>query len=200
MLFQSQANTLNPFLKMKLSPVSWIPQSHLLQLIMLQVTILSSLYCLIHCATNFFHNFTWVYECPYFVGVELLCSCLLREKLGKRNFLIWFDSLVFWWHSSLQFSCSVVSNSLWPHELQHARLSSPSPTPGVHPNPCPSTRWCHPTISSSVVPFSSCPQSFPASGSFQMTLKWCSLHKVAKVLELQLQHQSFQWTPRTDFL
>ena len=68
-----------------------------------------------------------------------------------------------------QFSHSVVSDSLWPHELQHARLPCPSPTPGVHPNPCPLSRWCHPTISSSVVPFSSCPQSFPASGSFPMS-------------------------------
>ena len=64
----------------------------------------------------------------------------------------------------VQFSCSVVSNSLRPHERQHARPSCPSPTPRVYPNPCPSSQWCHPTISSSVVPFSSCPQSFPASG------------------------------------
>ena len=67
---------------------------------------------------------------------------------------------------SVQFSCLVVSNSLWPHELQHTRPPCPSPTPRVHPNPCPQSQWCHPTISSSVVPFSSCPQSFPASGSF----------------------------------
>ena len=66
---------------------------------------------------------------------------------------------------SVQFSRSVASNSLWHHEFQHARLPCPSPTPGVHPNPCPLCWWCHPTISSSVVPFSSCPQSFPASGS-----------------------------------
>ena len=66
---------------------------------------------------------------------------------------------------SVQFSHSVVSDCLWPHDPQHVRLPYPSPTPGVHPNPCPSSRWCHPTISSSVVPFSSCPQSFPASGS-----------------------------------
>ena len=71
--------------------------------------------------------------------------------------------------SSVQFSCSVVSYSLWPHEPQHASPPCPSPTPGVHPNPCPSCWWCHPTISSSVVPFSSCPQSFPASGSFPMS-------------------------------
>ena len=70
---------------------------------------------------------------------------------------------------SVQFSCSVVSDSLRPHEPQHARPPCLSPTPGVHPNPCPSSQWCHPTISSSIIPFSSCPQSFPASGSFQMT-------------------------------
>ena len=68
----------------------------------------------------------------------------------------------------VQFSWSVVHDSLWPHELQHARPPWPSPTPGVHPNPCPLSRWCYPTVSSSVVPFSSCPLSIPASGSFQM--------------------------------
>ena len=68
-----------------------------------------------------------------------------------------------------QFSHSVVSNSLWPHELQHTRPPCPSSTPRVYSNPCPLSRWCHPTISSSVVPFSSCPQSFPASGYFLMS-------------------------------
>ena len=71
--------------------------------------------------------------------------------------------------TSVQFSRSVVSDSLWPHELQHARPPCPSPTPGVYSNSCPSSRWCHPAISSSVVPFSSCPQSLPASGSFPMS-------------------------------
>ena len=70
--------------------------------------------------------------------------------------------------SSVQFSRSVVSNTLWPHEPQHTKPPCPSPTAGVYPNPCPLSWWCHPTILSSVVPFSSCPQSFPASGSFQM--------------------------------
>ena len=68
-----------------------------------------------------------------------------------------------------QFSHSVVSDYLWPHEPQHARPPCPLPTPGVYSNSCPLSRWCHPTISSSVVPFSSCLQSFPASGSFQMS-------------------------------
>ena len=70
--------------------------------------------------------------------------------------------------SSVQFSLSVVSDSLRPHALQHTRPPCPSPTPGVYSNLCPLSQWWHPTISSSIVPFSSCPQSFPASGSFQM--------------------------------
>ena len=71
--------------------------------------------------------------------------------------------------SSVQFSRSVMSDSLWPHELQYARPPCTSPTTRVQPNPCPLSRWCHPTISSSIVPFSFCPQSLPASGSFQMS-------------------------------
>ena len=69
----------------------------------------------------------------------------------------------------LLFSCLVVSDSLWPHGLQHAGLPWPSPSPGVCSNSCPLSQWCYLTISSSVVPFSSCPQSFPASGSFPMS-------------------------------
>ena len=71
--------------------------------------------------------------------------------------------------SSVQFSRSVVSDSLRPHELQHARPPCPSPTPGVLSDSCPLSQWCHPAISSSVVPFSSCPQSLPASESFPMS-------------------------------
>ena len=71
--------------------------------------------------------------------------------------------------SSVQFSCSVMSDSLRLHEPQHTRPPCPSPPPGVHPNLCPLSWWCHPTISSFVVPFSSCLQSFPASGSFSMS-------------------------------
>ena len=74
------------------------------------------------------------------------------------------DSFLF----SLQFSCSVVSDSVWPHGL-HARLPCPSPTPGAYSNSCPLNRWCHPTISSSVIPFSPHLHSFPASGSFPMS-------------------------------
>ena len=96
-----------------------------------------------------------------------------------------------------QFSHSVMSDSLWPHGLQYARPSCPSPTPGAYSNTCPLSWWCHPTISSSVVPFSSCLKSVPHQGLF----KWvCSSHQVAKVLAFQLQHQSFKWVFRTDFL
>ena len=71
--------------------------------------------------------------------------------------------------SSVQFSHSVMSDSLQPHELQHTRPPCPSPAPRAYPDSCPLSRWCHPTISSSVFPFSSCPQSLPASGSFPMS-------------------------------
>ena len=100
-------------------------------------------------------------------------------------------TLTWWSFSSVQFSRSVVSNSLQLHEPQHARPPCPSPTPGVYSSQCPLSRWCHPTISSSVIPFSSCPQSFQMSQLFTLG---------AKVLEFQLPHQSFQWTPRTDLL
>ena len=101
---------------------------------------------------------------------------------------------------SVQFSRSVMSDSLWPHESQHARPPCPSPTPGVHPNPCPLSRWCHPTISFSVVPFSSCPQSFPASGYFQMSqlFTWGGQSigdsASASVLPMNTQGWSLGWT------
>ena len=92
-----------------------------------------------------------------------------------------------WQVCSLGGCCSVVFDSLWPHRLQHARLPCPSQSPGICSNSCPLNWRRHPTISSSVTPFS-CPQSFPASGSSQWV---SSSRQVAKVLELQLQHQSF---------
>ena len=97
--------------------------------------------------------------------------------------------------SSAQFSCSVLSDSLRPHESQHARPPCPSPPPGVHPNSCPLSQWCHPAILSSVIPFFSCPQSLSASESFPLSqlFAWGGQ-------SIQLQHHSFQWTPRTDLL
>ena len=101
--------------------------------------------------------------------------------------------------SSVQFSRSVVSDSLRPHESQQARPPCPSPTPGVHPNSCPSSRWCHPAISSSVVPFSSCPQSLPASWSFPASqlFTWGSksigVSALASVLPMNTQNWSPLW-------
>ena len=99
--------------------------------------------------------------------------------------------------SSVQFSCSVMSDSLRPHESQHARPPCPSQTPRVYLNPCPSNQWCHPTISSSVIPFSSCPQSLPASGSFPMSqlLAWGgqSIGVSASVSVLPMNTQD--WSP-----
>ena len=99
--------------------------------------------------------------------------------------------------SSVQFSHSVVSNSLLPHESQHARPPCPSPTPGVYSNSCPSSWSCHPAISSSVIPFSSCPQPLPASGSFPMNqlLAWggqsIGVSASASVLPMNAQ----DWSP-----
>ena len=99
--------------------------------------------------------------------------------------------------NSVQFSSSVVSSSLRSHGQQNVRFPCPSPAPRVYSNLCLFSRWCHPTISSSVIPFSSCLQSLPASGSVPII---SSSHQAAKVLEFQLQHQFFQWIFRTDFL
>ena len=117
-------------------------------------------------------------------------QCYLSEKVWKDKTTL---KEVF---SSVQ-SLSHVQLFVTP-EPQHTRPPCPSPTPRVHSNSRPLSRWCHPAISSSIVPFS-CPQSFPASG--KRWVKWVSSsHQVAKELEFQLQHQSFQWTPRTDLL
>ena len=102
-----------------------------------------------------------------------------------------FDIYVQEW--LLLFSHVWLSMTPWTVGCQ---ASHPSPSPGACSNSCPLSQWCHPTISSSVSPFSSCHQSFPASGSFSVS----SLHQMAKVLEFQLQHQSFQWIFRADFL
>ena len=109
-----------------------------------------------------------------------------------------------WGHSSpsstnmLLSSRSVVSDSLRPHGLQHARSPCPSPTPGACSNSCPSTRWCHPTLSH---PLSSpSPPAFNLSQHQGLFQGVSSSHQVARLLELQLQHQSFQWIFRTDFL
>ena len=99
--------------------------------------------------------------------------------------------------SSVQFSRSVVSDSLWPHESQHARPPCPSPTPGVHSDWRPSNQRCHPAISSSVVPFSSCPQSLPASKSFPMSqlFAWGGQSTGIPPLASFLPKKSQGWSP-----
>ena len=99
--------------------------------------------------------------------------------------------------SSVQFSRSVVSDSLRPHESQHARPPCPSPSPGVHSNSFPLSRWCHPAISSSVIPFSSCPQSLPASESFLMSqlFTWGGQSTGVSALASFLPKKSQGWSP-----
>ena len=103
-------------------------------------------------------------------SVKAWINQLCKSSLNISNNLYrkWLESSV------SQFSHSVVSDSLRPHEPQHARPPCPSPTPGVYPNSCPLSQWCHLTISSSVIPFSSCLQSFPTTGSFQMSKLFAS--------------------------
>ena len=114
-----------------------------------------------------------------------------------KNIWLCFSTTLFKKTSSVQFSCSVVSNSFQPHELQHARPPCPSTTSGVYPNSCPLSRWWHQAISSSLVPFSSCPQSLPASGSFPMSqlFTWG-----AQSIGVSASTSVLQWTPRTDLL
>ena len=125
----------------------------------------------------------------------------MNSRENKRNTYV-YTHIWIWIYicvCSVQFSHSVVSNSLQPHEPQHSRPPCPLPTPRVHANPCPLSRWCHPAISSSLVPFSSCPQSLPGSESFPMSQLF---HEVAKVgvsalasfLPKNTQDRSLEWT------
>ena len=140
-----------------------------------------------------------MYACPRRTQLIPLYTCNFNNNhdfLKGHSLSLWELKIEF---SSLHFSRSVMSDSLRPHEPQHARPPCPSPTPGVHPNPCPLSRWCHPTISSSVVP-SSCPQSFPASGSFQMSQLFASggqsigVSASTSVLPMNTQDWPLGWT------
>ena len=134
---------------------------------------------------SYFHSITYIHL--------NIWKKMRKNKHSYSHFSLHVKMSIF----SVQFSHSVMSDSLRLHEPQHSRPPCPSPTPGAYSNSCPLSWLGHPTISSSVVPFSACLQSFPASGFFQ----WVSTsHQVAKILEFQLQHQSFQWIFRTDFL
>ena len=132
-------------------------------------------------------------------------NCILKYSNTHNFKLCFMKNLQFSAHvtmcyfilfSSVQFSCSVASDSLWPHRLQHARLLCRSPTPRACSNSCPLSWWCHPTISSSVICFSSCLQSFPALGSFPMSQFFASGGQSTGVSA----SASFQWIFRTDFL
>ena len=130
------------------------------------------------------------------MSIYIFCSFVtffffcLFYWLRLRSLYVFYIQILCQICGSVQCSYSVVSGSLGTAACQ-ASLSIT--TPGVHPNSSPLSRWCHPTISSSVIPFASCPQSFPASGSSQMSQLFPFGHYVAKVLEFQLHHQSFQW-------
>ena len=140
-----------------------------------------------HCKINL-HNYS-----------STRCFKILRGTDTDHSFLklvctkfLYFTDLSF---GLLLFSRSVMSDSLWPHGLQHTRLPCPSPTPRACSNSCSSSQWCHPTISSSVTHFSSCPQTFQPSRSFLMSQFFASGGQI-----LELQQQSFQWISRVDFL
>ena len=135
---------------------------------------------------------------PALQSMALLIVCLyvfssFDMMLKEIVSLIPLSDLCF---TSVQFSRSAVSNSLWPHESQHAKPPCPLPTPGVYPNSCLLSRWCHPAISSSVGPLSSCPQSLPASESFPVSqlFTWCGPSTGVSALTSFLPKKSQDWS------
>ena len=133
----------------------------------------------------------------YKIGIQyrfIQSSLILKRLFNHWVFLAPCQVLV---DRSVQFSHSVMSDSLRPHELQHTRPPCPSPTPGVYSNSCPLSRWCHPAISSSVVPFSSCPQSLPASESFPMyqLFAWGGQSTGVSALASVLPKNTQGWSP-----
>ena len=128
------------------------------------------------------------------LALPVLSFSWVQSVVFSSTLSILNQNMVYFMCAQFQCSHSVVSDSLQPHGMQHARLPFPSPAPGACSNSCPSSWWCHPTISSSVVPFS-------CLSHHQGLFQWVSSsHQVARVLEFQLQYQSFQWIFRTDFL
>ena len=121
-----------------------------------------------------FTDFPWI-ACHKFLSENLTIWAIFPYPRETAHSQIYYTY-------SVHFTRSVVSDTLWPHEPQHARPLCPSQTPGVYPNQCPSSRWCHPTISSSAVFFYSHSQSFPASGSFQMSQFFTSGGQSTRVL------------------
>ena len=154
-------------------------------------------------------------------SLKVINPKLNRLRIGPgSSFKVYFISTGLWFHAvcesnnshhrvnndcvpepvlrcfqSVQFSCSVVSDSLQPHGLQHARPPCPSSTPGVYSNSCPLSRWCHPAISSSVIRFSSCLQSFPASGSFQISQLFTSPKYWSSSFNISPSNEIQDWFP-----
>ena len=125
------------------------------------------------------------------------CFYFLSSPLVYSTFLSSIPSLLFFFITSVQFSRSIMSDSLPPHESQHARPPCPSPAPGVHSDSRPSSQWCHPAISSSIIPFSSCPQSLPASESFPMSqlFTWGGQSTGVSAIASFLPKKSQGWSP-----
>ena len=157
------------------------------------------------CSTTYpcwsiFHTVVCISESPTLSGPPFLSSLISLFSIWIYfcflyiHFLIldstWSDSI-----SSVQVSRSIMSDSWWPHESQHARPPCPSPTPGVHSDSHPSSQWCHPAISSSVVPFSSCPQSLPASEFFPMSQLFAWGDQGVSALASFLPKKSQGWSP-----
>ena len=139
----------------------------------------------LHAFLNYFY---WIFAVKDKVISSLIFSFILFD-VHTNNIVIFYISV--------QFSHSVMSDSLQPHELQHTRPPCPSPTPGVHSNSSLSSRWCHPAISSFVIPFASCPQSLPASESFPMSqlLAWGGQSTGVSALASFLPKRSQGWSP-----
>ena len=139
-----------------------------------------------------------IFTCPTNSSVSAVLP-----SIWQRGFVQLVQYVIAFWHticksfSSVQFSPSVVFDSLWPHESQHTRPPCPSPAPRVYSNSWPLSQWCHPTISSSVVPFSSCPQSLPASGSFPMSqlFAWGDQSTGVSALTSVLPMNTQDWSP-----
>ena len=135
-----------------------------------------------------------------FVSMHILISFVISWLFRSILFRLHMFLFLIFFSYSVQFSCSVMSDSLRPHESQHARPPCPSPTPRIHPNSCASSQWCHPATSSPVVPFSSCPQSLPASESFPMSQLFTrggqstGVSALASFLPKKSQGWSSEWT------
>ena len=151
-------------------------------------------------AKSNWYIYKWIKHCVISTHINSKKESMNKYFLPVRHLLVIRHrekKLIIIIINSVQFTRSVVPDSLLLHEPQHNKPPCLSPIPGVHPNPCPSSRWCNPTISSSVIPS---PPALNLS-QHQGLFKWVSSsHQVAKVLEFQLQHQSFQWISRTDLL